>query len=242
MTASTRSAEPKAMLIIDIRRLTAGYDGRAVLHDVSLGIERGAFVGIGGPNGGGKTTLVKSLLGLIPPMAGDIRFYDAQGDATPRLAVGYLPQLSALDPLFPISVGEVILSGLMTRMGPLHRPSAAQRRRVAEVTEAVGLTGLEREALGALSGGQRQRALLGRAIVARPELLVLDEPDSYLDAAFEVQLYDLLQTLHRDGGVTILVVTHTPGTLAHLATEVLEVEGNVRVRYHKNDQNGMRMC
>ena len=223
------------MHIIEISHLTAGYDGRAVLSDVTLSIARGAFVGIGGPNGGGKTTLVKSLLGLVAPMAGTITFRDAGGAAVRRLAIGYLPQLAEVDALFPITVGEVVLSGLTARMGWLQRPAAAQRRRVGEVIAALGLTGLERQALGALSGGQRQRALLGRALVGRPELLVLDEPDAGLDSAFEAQLYALLQNMHREGDVTVLVVSHALGALSGLVTETLHVEGNVKVRYHKND-------
>lgn len=216
------------MHLIDIRHLTAGYDGRAVLHDVSLSIERGAFVGIGGPNGGGKTTLIKSILGLVAPIGGEIRFYDRTGAATPRLRVGYLPQLAGLDALFPITVGEVVLSGLMADLGWLGRPTAAQRRRVREVIRAVGLAGREAEALGALSGGQRQRALLGRAIVGRPELLVLDEPDSFLDAAFEDQLYLLLQAMRREEDVTVLMVSHALGLLRGVVTETYSVEGTVQ--------------
>jgi zinc transport system ATP-binding protein len=213
--------------MIYINHLTAGYDGRPIIHDVTEHIARGEFLGIIGPNGGGKTTLVKSLLGLVKPMSGSITYHDAAGREVRRVTTGYLPQRKDIDTLFPISVEEVVLSGLMSRLGWWHRPSAADRRRLDEVLEMVGLTRHRHASIGALSGGQIQRAMVGRAIIRRPELLVLDEPNSYLDMAFEEQLYQILKDLNR-AGTTIVMVSHEMASLSLLVSRVVSVEGTLR--------------
>lgn len=213
-------------MLISINNLTAGYDSRPVLTDVNCKIERGEWIGIIGPNGGGKTTLVKSIVGLLVPIAGSIHYYNKEGAETDTISIGYLPQKSDIDTMFPISVEEVVLSGLMSQLGWWRRPSQAQRRRVAEVLKKTGLTDLRKSSIGALSGGQMQRAMFGRAIVAQPELLVLDEPNSYLDMAFEVQLYDLLKELHSQGA-TILMVSHELGSVQSLVDRVFSVEGHI---------------
>ena len=213
-------------MLISINNLTAGYDSRPVLTDVNCKIERGEWIGIIGPNGGGKTTLVKSIVGLLVPIDGSIHYYNKEGAETESISIGYLPQKSDIDTMFPISVEEVVLSGLMSQLGWWRRPSQAQRRRVAEVLEKTGLTDLRKSPIGALSGGQMQRAMFGRAIVAQPELLVLDEPNSYLDMAFEAQLYDLLKELHSQGA-TILMVSHELGSVQSLVDRVFTVEGQI---------------
>lgn len=213
-------------MLISINNLTAGYDSRPVLTDVNCKIERGEWIGIIGPNGGGKTTLVKSIVGLLVPIAGSIHYYNKEGAETDTISIGYLPQKSDIDTMFPISVEEVVLSGLMSQLGWWRRPSQAQRRRVAEVLKKTGLTDLRKSSIGALSGGQMQRAMFGRAIVAQPELLVLDEPNSYLDMAFEAQLYDLLKELHSQGA-TILMVSHELGSVQSLVNRVFSVEGHI---------------
>jgi zinc transport system ATP-binding protein len=213
-------------MLISINNLTAGYDSRPVLTDVNCKIERGEWIGIIGPNGGGKTTLVKSIVGLLVPIAGSIHYYNKEGAETDTISIGYLPQKSDIDTMFPISVEEVVLSGLMSQLGWWRRPSQAQRRRVAEVLKKTGLTDLRKSSIGALSGGQMQRAMFGRAIVAQPELLVLDEPNSYLDMAFEAQLYDLLKELHSQGA-TILMVSHELGSVQSLVDRVFSVEGHI---------------
>ena len=213
-------------MLISINNLTAGYDSRPVLTDVNCKIERGEWIGIIGPNGGGKTTLVKSIVGLLVPFEGSIHYYNKEGAETESISIGYLPQKSDIDTMFPISVEEVVLSGLMSQLGWWRRPSQAQRRRVAEVLEKTGLTDLRKSPIGALSGGQMQRAMFGRAIVARPELLVLDEPNSYLDMAFEARLYDLLKELHSQGA-TILMVSHELGSVQSLVDRIFSVEGQI---------------
>ena len=213
-------------MLIRINNLTAGYDSRPVLKDVNCEIRRGEWIGIIGPNGGGKTTLVKSIVGLLVPIAGYIHYYNKEGQETDNVTVGYLPQKSDIDTMFPISVEEVVLSGLMSQLGWWRRPSRVQRRRVAEVLEKTGLSDLKKSPIGSLSGGQMQRAMFGRAIVSQPELLVLDEPNSYLDMEFETRLYELLSELH-DEGSTILMVSHELGSVQSLVNRVFTVEGHI---------------
>lgn len=210
--------------MIYIENLSAGYDGRVVIHDINLHVARGEFVGIIGPNGGGKTTFIKSILGVIKPISGKICFHNIAGECVPRLSVGYLPQRKDIDTLFPITVEEVVLSGLMHDLGWFRRPTLQQRRRVNEVLCMVGMETFRHSSIGELSGGQMQRVMVGRAIIQKPELLVLDEPNSYLDMAFEQQLYQLLNQLNAEG-TTILMVSHEMASLGHLVSRVVSIEG-----------------
>lgn len=226
--SSLRLIENKSLLdVIYIDHLTAGYDGRVIIHDVSQHIARGEFLGIIGPNGGGKTTLVKSILGLVKPMSGSVTYHDLMGNPVKRVSTGYLPQRKDIDTLFPITVEEVILSGLMSRLGWFRRPTKVQQHQLDEVLNTVGLTEKRHAPIGALSGGQIQRAMVGRAIIRHPELLVLDEPNSYLDMAFESQLYQILRDLNK-GGTTILMVSHEMASLSQLVSRVVSVEGTLR--------------
>ena len=181
--------------LIEIHHLNAGYDGRTVLRDVDLTVYDRDFLGIIGPNGGGKTTLIRCILGLLKPQSGTIALHP-QKDSHVPLAIGYLPQYASIDRKFPITVQEVILSGLSSRKGLSARYSADERERAARVIARMGLEGMEQKAIGTLSGGQLQRALLGRAIVSDPEVVILDEPATYLDRRFEARLYELLALRH----------------------------------------------
>ena len=184
--------------LIEIHHLNAGYDGRTVLRDVDLTVYDRDFLGIIGPNGGGKTTLIRCILGLLKPQSGTIALHP-QKDSHVPLAIGYLPQYASIDRKFPITVQEVILSGLSSRKGLSARYSADERERAARVIARMGLEGMEQKAIGTLSGGQLQRALLGRAIVSDPEVVILDEPATYLDRRFEARLYELLAEINTAG-------------------------------------------
>ena len=177
--------------LIDIDHVTAAYGNKTVLRDISLTIWKDDFLGIIGPNGGGKTTLLKVILGLLPPVSGVIRFYE-DGRIVPSLRIGYLPQLNNIDKKFPISVREVVTSGLASEKPLFRSYSASQKQRVEEVLGKMGLEDLANRAIGELSGGQLQRVLLGRSIVSRPQVLILDEPNSYVDKRFESHFYKLL--------------------------------------------------
>ncbi|MDR2763916.1 MAG: ABC transporter ATP-binding protein [Tannerella sp.] len=190
---------------IEITHMTAVYDAKTVLHDVSLTVREHDFLGIIGPNGGGKTTLLKVMLGLLKPSAGCVNFYrDSRPVST--LRIGYLPQVSRMDRRFPISVREAVASGLMAGRRPLQRFSAEDRQRIDEVLAQMGVETFAKRAVGELSGGELQRVLLGRAVVSQPEVLVLDEPDTYVDRRFEQRLYTLLDDFSRRAAV--ILVSH----------------------------------
>jgi zinc transport system ATP-binding protein len=213
--------------IIEIRSLSASYGGRTVLRDVSLTLWDGDFLGVVGPNGGGKTTLLKVILGLLRPMAGSVLFYDG-AQAVDAIAIGYLPQVNSLDRRFPISVGEVVASGLMASKRRMRPFTAAQRTRIAGVLDWIGLGDAARRPIAELSGGELQRVLLGRAIVSNPRVLILDEPNTYVDKQFASRLYDLLADINRD--TAIILVSHDIGAIIPLVKNVACV--NETLHYH----------
>lgn len=213
---------------IELEGITAGYGEKIVLKDVSLEVWKDDFLGIIGPNGGGKTTLLKVILGLLTPKTGTVRFY-ADGDKeVPSLKIGYLPQMSVIDKKFPISVREVITSGLCAEK-PLFRSfTSAQRVRVDEVITQMGLEEVADRAIGELSGGQLQRALLGRSVVSRPQVLILDEPNSYVDKQFESRFYPLLGEINKE--TAIILVSHDIGTVLSMVKNIACV--NETLHYH----------
>ena len=151
--------------IIQLEKVYAAYDGKTVLENIDLTVYEHDFLGVIGPNGGGKTTLMKVMLGLLPAVSGKIRFFQ-EGKEVPEISMGYLPQYSSIDKKFPISVYEVVLSGLNRQKSLFHAFTKEQHRKVEEIIVRMGLEGLEKRAIGQLSGGQLQRALLGRALVS----------------------------------------------------------------------------
>ena len=222
--------ELKASLI-QIVGLSASYEAKQVLNDVNLTVYEHDFLGIIGPNGGGKTTLVKCMLGLHPLDKGDIRFF-RNGNEVQELKVGYLPQYNAIDKKFPISIYEVILSGLSRQKPLLRKYSNAQHAQVRETIVRMGLEGLEDRPIGQLSGGQLQRTLLGRALVAHPEVLILDEPNTYIDKQFETKLYSLLEDINRE--CTIILISHDIGTVLQNVKTIACV--NETLNYHPDTE------
>ncbi|MDR3194882.1 MAG: ATP-binding cassette domain-containing protein [Tannerella sp.] len=210
---------------IEMEHITASYQTKAVLRDVSLTLWENDFLGIVGPNGGGKTTLLKVVLGLLKPSKGHVRFY-RDGRPAASLKIGYLPQINRIDKRFPVSVREVVASGLMGEKRPMQRYTAEDRRRTDEVIGQMGLETLARRAVGELSGGELQRVLLGRAIVAQPEVLALDEPDTYMDTQFEERLYTLLGDIGRR--TAIMLVSHDRKAIQPLVKHLAYVDGTVR--------------
>lgn len=192
--------------LITLNNVSMRWDGKDVLKDVSLVIRKGDFLAITGPNGGGKTTLLKIILGLLKPTTGHV------SRQTDSLKIGYLPQKNMIDSHFPITVRNVILSGLLSSRN-LNRATTEQR--YEETVSAMGLSEHADKAIGTLSGGQLQRALLGRAIISHPDVLVLDEPLSYIDKHFEARLYELISVLSKT--TTIILVSHEMSTIAGMA-------------------------
>lgn len=214
--------------LIEIVDLTVGYENKSnVLKDISLTIFEDDFLGIIGPNGGGKTTLLKTILGLLKQQSGTISFYD-KGEKVPTLNIGYLPQINQIDKKFPISVSEVILSGLTPKKQLFRRYSIKDKQKVKDIAERMGIEELLPRAIGELSGGQIQRVLLGRAIIDNPKLIILDEPSTYVDKLFETNFYKLLGDINRD--IAIMLVSHDVGTIISLVKNIACV--NQGLHYH----------
>lgn len=211
--------------IIEIKNLSAGYDGRTVLRNVNLTVYERDFLGIIGPNGGGKTTLIKCILGLLKPTSGEIILHDHHQSS---FTMGYLPQYNTIDRKFPISVEEVILSGLSVHKSLHSRFTPEHREKAASIIVRMGLEGLERRAIGQLSGGQLQRALLGRAIISDPSVVILDEPSTYIDKRFEARLYELLVEINKE--CAIILISHDIGTVLQQVKSIACV--NETLDYH----------
>ncbi len=199
---TTRAAQP----VIELRGVTAGYDGEPAVERVDLRIDRGALVAVFGPNGGGKTTLLKLIAGLLRPWRGDV---DVLGGPPGRAAgaIAYVPQAELVDWSFPVSVWDVAMMGRFPGLGPLRQPGRADRVAVAGALERVGMLDHARTQIGRLSGGQRRRAFLARAIAAEAELYLLDEPVTGVDVPTQEDLMELLAAESR-AGRTVVATTH----------------------------------
>lgn len=207
--------------IIRLERVGMRWDSRVALENISFEINKGDFVAITGPNGGGKTTLLRIILKLLRPTAGSVSYYD-NSVVTERLDIGYLPQKNMIDSRFPIDVRQVISSGLLAVKSI---DETERQARVDHMLGVVGLSELQRNSIGELSGGQLQRALLGRALISRPSVIVLDEPLSYIDKRFEGHIYEILSSLEKS--TTILLVSHEITTIASMANRHLIVDRTV---------------
>ena len=201
--------------IIKIEQLAAGYEDKQVLNDVNLTVYDDDYLGIIGPNGGGKTTLMRLILGLMKPTEGHVRYFK-NGEEVKEITMGYLPQYNDLDKQFPISVYEVVLSGLSKQKKLFSRYSKAQHQQALETIEKMQLTDLKDRHIGALSGGQLQRVLLARAIVSKPDVVILDEPNTYIDRRFQKQMYEMLEQTNKE--CAIIIVSH----------DIAEVLNNVK--------------
>ncbi len=210
--------------LIEAEGVTFGFGAEAVLRDVDLTIHRDDFLAILGPNGGGKTTLVKVLLGLLEPWDGTVRRHTSNR----RGALGYVPQLAEFDKRFPVRVLDMVLMGRLGLRGALRRYTARDRAAAAEALETFGLGAMAREPVERLSGGQLQRALIARALASEPELLVLDEPMASIDAESRNVLLDTLERLGRE--IPVVVVTHDLTPLAGIVRQIACV--NRRLYYH----------
>jgi zinc transport system ATP-binding protein len=213
---------------VELAGVTFAYGGGPpALEDVSLAIEPGAFVGIAGPNGGGKTTLLRVALGLERPALGSARLFGRPAGARggPRLA--YLPQRAHLATGSPVTVSEIVSAGRLAVRGPIGPLRRGDRAVVAEALERVGLRGRAHAPLRTLSGGLQQRAFIAKALAAEPALLALDEPTTGVDAASQESLALLLAELRSELGVTILYVSHEFGAVEHVVSRLLLIRGRI---------------
>ena len=217
------------MNLVTMRDVSVAYDGYEALQHVNLEIAANDFLGVIGPNGGGKTTLVKAILGTVPH-TGEIRLAPELFHGKERL-IGYMPQISDFDRAFPISVLEVVLSGLQGRRGFQSRYTKADRTKALDLLTVSGIAEMSRNPIGEVSGGQMQRALLCRAVISDPKLLILDEPANFVDNKFEKELYKTLHELN--DRMAIVMVSHDIGTITSVVKEIVCVNRHVH-RHHSN--------
>lgn len=198
------------------------YGELVALEDVTLHIDRGCNLGIIGPNGGGKTTLLKCMLGLLEGYSGSIRVMGMSPTEVCKRGdvVGYVPQVHDFESRFPVSVRQVIEMGLCGKVGLFGKPTRADRERVDELMEQVGIGHLAERPIGDLSGGQRQRAFIARGLVAGPQILLLDEPLVGVDLGGQKQFADLIQKLQSELGLTVVIVSHDLRSIAACCEKV----------------------
>jgi len=225
-----RVTEPTGGEVISVRGLWAGYDGEMVLRDVNLSVRELDFIGIVGPNGGGKTTLLKVLLGLIEPVRGEVRIMGKPVEEG-RSHVGYVPQLTSFDSDFPIRVWDVARMGRLGDRGLLRRYSDEDNRIVTAALARVDMLDQRQRPFGDLSGGQRQRVYVARALATEPAILLLDEPLASVDPRVSSNIYELLKRLNET--VTILMVSHDIGAISSHVKTVGCMNG--RLFYHGDD-------
>ena len=195
--------------LFEMSSLSASYGANVVLQDVNFRVNESDFIGVIGPNGGGKTTLLKVILGLVKPVKGKMIFND---ELLNSKSVGYLPQMSTGDINYPVTVRDIILSGLMIGKGIVSRMTDSDKKKADNVIGELGLSGMSKSTLNELSGGQIQRVFLGRAIIGDPRLLLLDEPGNFVDTTFENDFYEKLRDLNKR--MAILMVSHDVGTIS----------------------------
>jgi zinc transport system ATP-binding protein len=220
--------------VIELRDVSFAYDAAPVLENVNLAIRPRESVCIVGPNGGGKTTLLRLLLGQLHPTAGQVRIFGQSPEAV-RLRIGYMPQRGEYDPKFPATVMDIVLMGRLGQgglwgwLGWYHR---ADRLAASEALAKVHLDNLAHRPFASLSGGQRQRVLIARALCCQPELLLLDEPTANVDSLVEAHLFDVLREL--SARMTVVIVSHDLGFVTNLVESVICV--NRRAVAHPTSQ------
>jgi len=203
--------------VVEVDRVDFSYDGTLILEDVTLTVQEGDFLGVVGPNGSGKTTLLKIILGLIHPVMGKVRVFGLSPERG-RHFIGYVPQHTNLDTSFPISVIDVVLIGRLGQAPVLGRYRKGDRQAAEEAMHDAEIYELRNRRFGTLSGGQQQRVLMARALVGKPELLLLDEPTASIDGRVEQDIYHLLKKLNEK--VTIVLVSHDLGFISTYVNKV----------------------
>lgn len=197
--------------LVELRGICVSYGDIPALESINLSVFEHDFLGIIGPNGGGKSTLLKVILGLVKPQAGSVSVF-GQPPEQARGRVGYVSQRSIFDPEFPVSVWDVVLMGRYSRAGMWRRYDARDRAQAEKVLARVGMLQHRAKQIGRLSGGQQQRVFVARAMVTEPDLLLLDEPTASIDSTMQTEFYELIKELR--GTLTIVMVSHDIGAVS----------------------------
>jgi len=221
--------------IIEIDHVYFSYDGLPVLQDVNITIKERDFLAIIGPNGGGKTTILRLILGLLEPDKGTIRVFGRTPKQARRL-IGYLPQQFTFDFDFPISVMEIVLMGRLGKRGVGKKYTHEDIKICLQALEKVGMQSFKEREIGNLSGGQRQRVLIARALTSEPRLLLLDEPVSSVDTQWQQSFYELLHDLNKE--IAIVLVTHDVSVISTYIDKIACL--NRRLYYHGSKEEGIR--
>lgn len=209
--------------LVRFRDVSLGYGRKPVLAGISFEIPKGDFLGVVGPNGSGKTTIIRVMLGTLEPLGGAV-------DIAPGVRFGYVPQRDHVDSFYPLTVSEVVIMGRYDRIPVGRRPGGEDRAAVQRALEQVGIPHLGDRALASLSGGQKQRALIARALVGDPEVLVLDEPTNGMDLVSTTQILGLVRELHDQRGLTVVMVSHALNEVANYVQRIgLVFGGKVRL-------------
>lgn len=212
--------------VITLKNLSFRYQQNWLFENLNLNVEARDFLAMLGPNGAGKTTLIKIILGLLKPEQGEVRILGAEPEAS-RSKIGYLPQGNFFDRDFPLVAREVIAYGLIQRRTFLPFFSPAELAKVEQIMRELNLLACQNTPIGELSGGQRQRVLIARALVAEPQVLILDEPSTHIDSMAEKELYALLQRLNQK--ITIIIVSHDISAVSKFVNKVACVNKNLVV-------------
>lgn len=207
--------------LVQFEKVTLGYRRAVVAHEISFTINEGEFVGIVGPNGSGKTTIVRAMLGILRPQRGEILI---SGRSSQKLRIGYVPQRDSIDPIMPFTVFDVVMMGRYGRLGPVRIPANEDRNATLEALAHVDLAHLASSSYRELSGGQRQRALIARALAAEPDMLILDEPTNGMDLASRSTILDLIKHFHSEHGMTVVMISHLLSDVANYVEKIMLVE------------------
>lgn len=219
---------------LSIENLSFDIKGKEILKNINFSLDEGRFLGIVGPNGGGKTTLVKLILGLLNPTSGAVRIFGRNPEAllSGEPVFGYLPQQLNIDPHFPATALDIVLMGRYRKAGLLRWPGRKDREKAMECLAIMGVEGLRDRQYSNLSGGQQQRISIARALAGDPRVLVLDEPSTGIDVVGQEDFYHLLKGLQRKMNLTILMVSHDIGTVTTYVDEISCL--NINLYYHGN--------
>lgn len=218
-------------IAVEVKGVSVHFDSKCVLEDINLKVLENDFLGIIGPNGGGKTTLLKVIAGLLKPTTGSVMVYGKKPDKAGSM-IGYVPQMNRPDLAFPATVWDVVLTGRVSRSNLVKPYSGADKEAALQALKAMELEALKDEPIGRLSGGQRQRAFIARALAAEPKLLLLDEPTLSVDRRLDTKFWEFLNELKSK--VTIIVVTHDISALSKYVDKIACL--NRRLYYNESKQ------